>query len=73
VRLVKTPTPAPGVSGFRLAFRGSALGENTKRGGQDPDWGDAYQMEEPELPEVEWDVRTIEVYMPNLDYDPNQA
>ena len=47
--------------------------EKERNRSKDPDWGDAYQMEEPELPEVEWDVRTIEVYMPNLEYDPNQA
>ena len=33
------------------------------------DWGDAYQLEEPELPEVEWDIRTIEVYMTNPAFD----
>lgn len=71
-KLIVSAKPLDAVETFHAKSLGFPK-KGTMRSKGDDDWGDAYKMDEPELPEVEWDVRTIEVYMPNPEYDPNQV
>ena len=68
-KLIASTKPLDAIETFHMEGLGYPEKEHTKSKG---DWGDAYKLEEPDLPEVEWDVRTIEVYMTNPEYDPNQ-
>ncbi len=71
-KLVVSTKPLEGIETFHMERLGFPEKEAVSSKG---DWGDAYQMEipEPDLPEVDWDIRTIEFFMTNRDYNPDQA
>ncbi|GJM35628.1 MAG: hypothetical protein DHS20C18_46290 [Saprospiraceae bacterium] len=69
-KLIVSAKPLDAIETFHMPGLGFPEKETTR---SKDGWGDAYQLEEPELPEVDWDIRTIEFYMTNRAYNPDQA
>lgn len=69
LKLIVSAKPLDAIETFHMKGLGYPQKENLRSKG----FGDYKELEDPQLPEVEWDVRTIEIFLANPDYNPEQA